>query len=196
MFFVPIIPLRIQKLRICQNTWWWPATGRGLVGKSEVWRTQLSLRLVGPHRQTKPSSARVTVTLKVEFPHQMMCYLNVLVEQTNKDTLKHHVNVNHMQVNKKNFKVVTACTEWTFWILGFTFIARLLKDSYRHHDSRRRWAEYPRGLSLLQRGDGGAVLCWVVWVWTLVAYNNWCLTWLSWKGKNTITAEITIKSCT
>lgn len=58
---------------------------------------------------------------------------------------------------------------------GRTLIARLFQDSHRHHDGGRRGAEYPRRLSLLQRGDGGAVLCWVVGVRALVASRGWRL---------------------
>lgn len=61
-----------------------------------------------------------------------------------------------------------------FFVLhkGRTLVASLFQDSHRYHDGRRRRAEYPRGLSLLQRGDGGAVLCRVVGVRTLTASSG------------------------
>lgn len=101
MFFVPSVPLRIQKWRICLNTWRWPVTGRGLCWKSEVWGTLPCLRLVGPHQRTTPSSAPVTGTLKVTHPHKITFYLNVMVEHTDTGTLNHHINVNCMQAQRK-----------------------------------------------------------------------------------------------
>lgn len=58
---------------------------------------------------------------------------------------------------------------------GCTLVARLFQDSHGHHDGGRRGAEHPGGLGLLQRGDGGAVLRWVVGVRTLVACSGRCL---------------------
>lgn len=52
---------------------------------------------------------------------------------------------------------------------GPTLIPSLLKDPHRHHDGRRRRAQRPGGLGLLQGGDGGAVLRRVVGVRTLAA---------------------------
>lgn len=55
-----------------------------------------------------------------------------------------------------------------FFVEERTLVAGLLQDPDGYHDCGRRRAEHPGGLSLLQRGDGGAVLRWVVGVWALI----------------------------
>lgn len=98
--------------------------------------------------------------------HTLLC-------SRDRDPKKVHAHTSLIRTDRKvegENKSPTAifCFVW-FGFFGCTLAAGLLQDSHGHHDGRRRGAEHPRGLGLLQRGDGGAVLGWVVGVRTLVA---------------------------
>lgn len=69
-------------------------------------------------------------------------------------------------------------------VKGRTLVAGLLQDPHGNHNRGRGRAEHPGGLSLLQWGDGGAVLCRVVGVRTLIARSSWCFPRLSWRQQN------------
>lgn len=65
-----------------------------------------------------------------------------------------------------------------------TVVVWVFENGHRHHDGRWRWVKSAGGASLLQRGDGAAVLRRDVGVWTRTRRTHHPLQGLSYKEKH------------
>ena len=83
--------------------------------------------------------------------------------------------------SRKTTLTVRACTVLKS---DHTVVVWVFENGHRHHDGRRRRIKSAGGSSLLQRGDGAAVLRWDVGVWTGTRGTHHPLQGLGYKKKH------------